>query len=165
MNRRDFLKGLSLLAGTALAASAIPSALAEVIPVTTGDLPPFHPNCRCIVEPLIEIGYSKLRIEVIHNLRRIYRYPWCAQLPIDVITTDKRILFEFDVPPPVAHLYEPGQILTKDTWPHVSNLYPTQLDILFGHRETAIVKAEWVDPGDGIDTSIIESVMMRSNLK
>lgn len=155
MNRRDFLKGLGLAGGAAI---ILPSTIAGYVSgaVCTPDNP-------WLQRRMVETGYSKLRIEVVRKLTPLYSEQLGFEQPVDFIVKDQQILVEFDVPPSVAHRYALSESLPSDVWPHISNLYPIQVDIeLSPSRRSATVKAELFEPGDGIDLSLVEKVLRRS---
>lgn len=159
MNRRDFLTGLGLIAaGTAV----LPSAIAGFVPGSVCTLDNPWLRSGRIVE--LESGYSKLRIELVYNLKRLYSDPQFGGLQIpEHIIADKRLLVEFDVPPSAVVQYELGQPIPRDIWPHISNLWPSEVSPgMSKWRNCATIKAELFDPGDGIDIYAIEKVLRRT---
>jgi hypothetical protein len=158
MNRRDFLKGLSLVAG---GAAIVPASIAEAIAHSSAVNTPDNPWLQ---HREIEQGYSKLRLEIIRRYQELYRDPqfgW-AQIPERFVVSDQRILAEFDVPPSAAVQYELGQPIPSDIWPYISNLWPSEIAINIAEgRSVAAIKAELFDPGDGIDIYAIEKVLVR----
>lgn len=152
MNRRDFLKGISLIVG---GTAILPSELAYVL-----EAPLDKPLILCKREA-IESGYSKLRITVFNRVKPIYMEKYGPRVPVDVIC-ERSIRAEFDVPPSVAYRYAIGEAIPADMWPHISSLWPTRIDLALARDvSSATVNAELLDPGDGIDLSIIEKVMRR----
>lgn len=152
MNRRDFLSLIGLAAG----ATVLPSAIAGYVPgsVCTPDNP-------WLQHKQIEAGYSKLRIEIINTLRPLYSWSQ-PDFPVDFIS-NRRILCEFDVPPSACAAYELGQPVSKDVWPYINGLWPTEVNLEMSKEwRSATIKAELFEPGDGIDLSIIERVMQGS---
>lgn len=165
MNRRDFLKGLSLVAtGAAIVPASIAEAIAHSSAVNTPDNPWLQQLQLSMRVP--ELGYSKLRLEIIRRYQELYRDPqfgW-AQVPERIVVTDQQVLAEFDVPPSAAIQYELGQPIPSDIWPYISNLWPSEIAINFRiaeGRSVATIKAELFDPGDGIDIYAIEKVLCR----
>ena len=153
MNRRDFLSLIGLAAG----ATVLPSAITGYVPGSV-----CTPGNPWLQHKQIEAGYSKLRIEIIINtLRPIYSWSQ-PYSPVDFIS-NRRILCEFDVPPSAYAAYELGQPVSKDVWPYINGLWPTEVNLEMSKEwRSATIKAELFEPGDGIDLSIIERVMQGS---
>lgn len=158
MNRRDFLKALGLASGAAAAARIAPSVIAGYVPglVCTSDNP-------WLQHRIVEEGYSKLRITVIQKILPLYSVFRGPYVPVDFVVSDRQMRVEFDVPPSTLAQYQIGEFLPATVWPYISNLWPIQVDLEMGDmRHRATVKAELLDPGDGIDLSMVESVLRRS---